>query len=146
MATYLIRTPSGFLTEDRRVKLCEAIKTTHAFVAGAGWMSTRIGISLIAVSTEDPRMPGSDRLFVHGFAEKDPWRPIAELLRFSVRSAAAHVTGLDTERVIVSVREMSFGGTGGADREPAKCAASPYIGDIVSLNCEPFSALAGIIV
>ncbi|MGO7762841.1 hypothetical protein ACC761_36065 [Rhizobium ruizarguesonis] len=134
MARYLIEAPRGSLTEDRRVKLCEAIKTTHAFVTGATWMSTRIGIFSIAVSTEDPPVPGSDRLFVHGFAEKDPWRPIAELLRFSVRSAAAHAAGLDKERVIVSVREMSFGGPGGADREPATGAASPYIGDIF---CEP---------
>jgi hypothetical protein len=144
MATYLIEAPRGFLTEDRRVKLCEAIKTTHAFVTGATWMSTRIGISSIAVSTEDSRMPGSDRLFVYGLAEKDPWRPIAELLRFSVRSAAAHATGLDTERVIVSVREMSFGGTGDADREPTTDSASPYIGEIFSPYCVPLSALTGI--
>lgn len=144
MAIYLIQTPRGFLTKDRRITLCEAIKTAHAFVTGATWMSTRIGISSIGVSTEDPPMPGSDRLFVHGFAEKDPWRPIAELLRLSVRSAAAHATGLDTERVIVSVREMSFGEIGDADREPATGAASPYIGEIFNLNCDALFALTGI--
>jgi hypothetical protein len=98
--------PQGFLTEDRHVKLCEAVKTAHAFVTGAIWMSTTISISLTAAPAEERQMPGSDRLFVHGFAEKDPWRPVAELLRFSVRSAVAHATGLDTEGVIVCVREL----------------------------------------
>jgi hypothetical protein len=104
-------------------------------------MSTRICISSVAVPAEDPRVPGCDRLFVHGFADTDPWRPIAELLRFSVQRAAAHATGLDTERVIVFVREMSFGGPGGADCELTSGSASPYIGEIFSSNCKPRQAL-----
>ena len=106
MTTYMIQMPQGLLAEDRQVKLREAVKTAHAFITGAIWMSTRISISLTAALTKDGQTPDGDRLFVHGFVEKDPRRPVAELLRFAVRRAVANVTGLDTEGVIVCVCEL----------------------------------------
>jgi len=109
VATYMIQMPQRLLAEDRQVKLREAVKTAHALVTGAIWMSTRISISLTATPTKDGQALDGDRLFVHGFIEKDPWRPVTERLRFAVRRAVANATGLDTEGVVVCVCELPAG-------------------------------------
>jgi hypothetical protein len=54
VTTYMIQMPQGLLAEDRQVKLREAVKTAHAFITGAIWMSTRISITIHAYLIDYP--------------------------------------------------------------------------------------------